>query len=135
AFTRSDQALQRAASPREPSYRVRGILTDGVDSTTSRIQALLPGARLGNYLRHALTKLPGTLAAIASPVRKAFRSPFHLEGQSCQEAGAAYRPLQPWRTGKNRVELLPRYAMMQLAARNAIRTGGGMISCPMQLHP
>jgi hypothetical protein len=77
AFTRSYQEFQRAASPLEPSYRVRGILTDGFDSTTSSMRALFPGARLGNCLRHALTKLPGKLAAIASPVRKALRSLFH----------------------------------------------------------
>src|SRR5262245_22373961 len=35
AFTRSYQEFQRAASQQEPSYRVRGILTDGFDSTTS----------------------------------------------------------------------------------------------------
>jgi hypothetical protein len=50
---------------------VRGILTNGFDSTTSSMRALFPGARLGNCLRHAITKLPGKLAAIASPVRKA----------------------------------------------------------------
>jgi hypothetical protein len=32
---------------------------------------------LGNCLRHALTKLPKKLTAIASPVRKAWRSQFH----------------------------------------------------------
>jgi hypothetical protein len=77
AFTRSYQAFQRAASQQEPSYRVRGILTDGFDSTTSSMRALFPGARLGNCLRHALTKFPGKLAAIPSPVRKALRSQFH----------------------------------------------------------
>jgi hypothetical protein len=77
AFTQSYQAFQRAASQREPSYRVRGILTDGFDSTTSSMRALFPGARLGNCLRHAITKLPSKLAAIASPVRKALRSQFH----------------------------------------------------------
>jgi hypothetical protein len=76
AFTQSYQAFQRAASQQEPSYRVRGILTDGFDSTTSSMRALFPGARLGNCLRHALTKLPGKLTAIA-PVRKALRSEFH----------------------------------------------------------
>src|SRR5882724_1554108 len=43
AFTQSYQEFQRAASQQEPSYRVRGILTDGFDSTTSRMQALFPG--------------------------------------------------------------------------------------------
>jgi hypothetical protein len=66
AFTQSYQAFQRAASQREPSDQVRGILTDGFDSTTSSMRMLCPGARLGNCLRHAITKLPGKLAAIAS---------------------------------------------------------------------
>src|SRR2546427_10176518 len=77
AFTQSYQEFQRAASQQEPSYRVRGILTDGFDSTTSSMRTLFPGARLGNCLRHAINKLPKKLAAIASPVRKALRSQFH----------------------------------------------------------
>jgi hypothetical protein len=77
AFTKSYQEFQRAASQQEPSYRVRGILTDGFDSTTKSMHTLFPGARLGNCLRHALIKLPKKLAAIASPVRKALRSQFH----------------------------------------------------------
>jgi hypothetical protein len=77
ALTQSYQAFQRAASQQEPSYRARGILTDGFDSTTSRMRTLFPGARLGNCLRHAINKLPKKLAAIASPVRKALRSQFH----------------------------------------------------------
>ena len=40
------------------------------------MHTLFPGARLGNCFRHALTKLPGKLTAIASPVRKALRSQF-----------------------------------------------------------
>jgi hypothetical protein len=77
AFTQSYQAFQRAASQQEPSYRVRGILTDGFDSTNSSMRTLFPGARLGTCLRHALLKLPKKLAAIASPVRTALRSQFH----------------------------------------------------------
>src|SRR5262245_14695953 len=60
-----------------PSYRVRGILTDGFDSTTKSMRTLFPGARLGNCLRHAINKLPGKLAAIASPGRTVLRSQFH----------------------------------------------------------
>jgi len=74
ALTQSYQEFQRAALQQEPSYRVRGILTDGFDSTTKSMRTLFPGARLGNCLRHALNKLPKKLAAIASPVRKALRS-------------------------------------------------------------
>jgi hypothetical protein len=77
ALTESYEAFQRAAFQQKPSYQVRGILTDGFDSTTKSMQTLFPGARLGNCLRHAINKLPKKLAAIASPVRKALRSQFH----------------------------------------------------------
>src|ERR671930_999964 len=77
ALTQSYRAFQQAALQQEPSYRVRGILTDGFDSTTSSMRTLFPGARLGHCLRHAINKLPGKLAAIASPVRQALRTQFH----------------------------------------------------------
>jgi hypothetical protein len=77
AFTQSYGAFQRAASQQEPSYRVKGVLTDGFDSTTKSMRTLFPRARLGNCLRHAITKLPGKLTAITSPVRQALRSQFH----------------------------------------------------------
>jgi hypothetical protein len=77
AFTQSYRAFQQAALQQDPSYRVRGILTDGFDSTTSSLRTLFPGARLGNCLRHAINKLPTKLVAIASPERKALRSQFH----------------------------------------------------------
>jgi hypothetical protein len=69
AFTQSYRAFQQAALQQEPSYRVRGILTDGFDSTTSSMRTLFPGARLGYCLRHTINKLPAKLVAIASPVR------------------------------------------------------------------
>jgi hypothetical protein len=77
AFTQSYQVFQRAALAQEPTYRVRGILTDGFDSTTKSLRALFPGARLGNCLRHALNTLPKKLVAITSPVRRALRTQFH----------------------------------------------------------
>jgi hypothetical protein len=77
AFTQFYGVFQGAALQQEPSYRVRGILTDGFDSTVKSLRTLFPGARLGNCLRHALTKLPKKLAAIASPVRQALRTQFH----------------------------------------------------------
>jgi hypothetical protein len=77
ALTQSYGAFQRAASQQEPSYRVKGVLTDGFDSTTKSRRTLFPGARLGTCLRHALNKLPKKLAAIPSPVRKALRSKCH----------------------------------------------------------
>jgi hypothetical protein len=77
AFTQSYGAFQRAAAQQEPSYRVKGVLTDGFDSTTKSLRTLFPGVRVGYCLRHALNKLPGKLTAIASPVRKALRTQFH----------------------------------------------------------
>jgi hypothetical protein len=77
ACTQSYREFQRAASQHEPSYRVRGVLTDGVDSTTKSMRTLFAGARLGFCLRHALNKLPKKLAAIASPVRQSLRVKFH----------------------------------------------------------
>src|SRR6266404_1288730 len=77
ALTQSYGVFQRTASQQEPLYRVQGVLTDGFDSTTKSLRTLFPGARLGNCLRHALTKLPKKLVAIASPVRQALRSQFH----------------------------------------------------------
>jgi len=77
AFAQSYQEFQRAALQQEPAYRVRGILTDGFDSTIKSMRTLFPEARLGNCLRHAINKLPQKLVAIASPVRKALRTQFH----------------------------------------------------------
>jgi hypothetical protein len=77
AFAQSYQMFQRAAVYHEPSYQVRGMLTDGFDSTTKSMRTLFPRARLGNCLRHALTKLPKKLVAIGSPIRKALRTQFH----------------------------------------------------------
>jgi hypothetical protein len=47
-----------------------------MDSTTQSRRPRFPGARLGCCLRHARTKLPKTLAAIASPVRQPLRVQF-----------------------------------------------------------
>src|SRR5262249_52542853 len=53
AFTQSYGVFQQAALAHEPSYQVKGALTDGFDSTVSSMRTLLPGARLGLCLRHA----------------------------------------------------------------------------------
>src|SRR4030095_5762380 len=77
AFSQSYRAFQQAALQQDPSYRVKGVLTDGFDSTTKSLRTLFPGARLGICLRHALLKLPKKLAAITSPLRQALRTQFH----------------------------------------------------------
>src|SRR6266851_3945673 len=68
AFTQSYGEFQRTASQQEPSYRVKGVLIDGFDSTAKSMRTLFPRARLGNCLRHAINKLPGKLTAIPSSV-------------------------------------------------------------------
>jgi hypothetical protein len=85
AFTASYGDFQRAALQIEPSYRVRGALTDGFDSTTQRMQTLFPGARLGYCLRHALNKLPSKLMGVSAPVRKGLRSKFHTLLHRCRQ--------------------------------------------------
>jgi hypothetical protein len=77
AFTESYQMFQCAALAQEPTYRVKGALTDGFDSTTKSLRTLFPGVRLGTCLRHALLKLPKKLAAIPSPLRQALCTQFH----------------------------------------------------------
>jgi hypothetical protein len=77
ALTQSYGVFQRAAVQQEPAYRVRGIRTEGFDSTNNRMRTLFPGTRRGTCWRHAVIKLPGKLTALASPVRQALRTPFH----------------------------------------------------------
>jgi hypothetical protein len=77
AFSQSYRAFQQAALQQDPSYRVKGVLTDGFDSTTKSMRTLFPGARLGTCRRHALLKLPKKLAAIPSLLRQALRTQFH----------------------------------------------------------
>ncbi len=85
AFTASYGAFQRAALAHEPSYRVRGALTDGFDSTTKSMRTLFPGARLGTCLRHALNKLPDKLIGVSASVRQSVRSQFHTLLHRCRQ--------------------------------------------------
>jgi hypothetical protein len=85
AFTESYGAFQQAALAYEPSYRVKGALTDGFDSTTKSMQALFPGARLGYCLRHALNTLPDKLVGVSATVRKGLRATFHALLHRCRQ--------------------------------------------------
>src|ERR1700704_2476527 len=85
AFTESYGDFQRAALAHEPSYRVRGALTDGFDSTIKSMRTLFPGARLGLCLRHALNKLPDKLIGVSAPVRKGLRAQFHALLHRCRQ--------------------------------------------------
>ncbi len=60
----------------DPTYEVRGILTDGFESTRKSLRRLFPKARLGSCWLHAVMKLPGKLAAISSEVRQGLSHQF-----------------------------------------------------------
>ena len=84
-FTQSYGVFQQAALEQEPSYRVKGALTDGFDSTVSSMRTLFPGARLGFCLRHALNKLPSKLVGVSASVRQGLRSKFHALLHRCRQ--------------------------------------------------
>jgi hypothetical protein len=85
AFTESYGQFQRAALEHEPSYQVRGALTDGFDSTVNSMRTLFPKARLGFCLRHALNKLPDKLVGVSASVRQGLRSQFHALLYWCRQ--------------------------------------------------
>src|SRR5499433_3019504 len=85
AFTESYGVFQRTALEHEPSYQVRGALTDGFDSTVSSLRTLFPRVRLGYCLRHALNKLPDKLIGLSAPVRQGLRSQFHALLHRCRQ--------------------------------------------------
>src|SRR3989441_4126870 len=85
AFTESYGVFQRTALAHDPSYHVRGALTDGFDSTTKSMRTLFPGARLGTCLRHALNKLPDKLIGVSASVRQSVRSQFHTLLHRCRQ--------------------------------------------------
>ena len=84
-MTQSYQAFQRAAVQHEPVYRVKGVLTDGFDSTTKSMRTLFPTARLGLCLRHALNKLPDKLIGVSAPVRQGLRAQCHSLLHRCRQ--------------------------------------------------
>jgi len=85
AFTESYGVFQRTALEHDPSYHVRGALTDGFDSTTKSLRTLFPRARLGLCLRHALNKLPDKLIGVSASVRQGLRSKFHALLHRCRQ--------------------------------------------------
>src|SRR5215470_12975446 len=85
AFTASYGVFQQMALNHEPSYQVKGALTDGFDSTVSSMRTLFPKARLGFCLRHALNKPPDKLVRVSASVRRALRSTFHALLPRCRQ--------------------------------------------------
>jgi hypothetical protein len=72
---------------------MRGVLTDGFDSTVSSMGTVFPGARLGFCLRHALTKLPRKLIGVSASVRQGLRSTFHALLHRCRQQKSPHSTL------------------------------------------
>src|SRR6266446_2999691 len=85
AFTASYGEFHRVAHQEDPSYQVKGALTDGFDSTVSSMRALFPGVRLGYCLRHAHNKFPSKLIGVSAPVRQGLRAKFHALLHRCRQ--------------------------------------------------
>jgi hypothetical protein len=85
AFTESYGVFQRAALEHDPSYRVKGALTDSFDSTTKSMRTLFPRAHQGYCLRHALNKLPDKLMGLSAPLRQGLRAKFHALLHRCRQ--------------------------------------------------
>jgi hypothetical protein len=85
AFTASYGEFHRVAHQEDPSYQVKGALTDGFDSTVSSMRTLFPGVRLGYCLRHALNKLPDKLIGVSASVRQGLRSQLHALLHRCRQ--------------------------------------------------
>jgi hypothetical protein len=76
AFGESYGQFRQAALQAEPDYRVRGILTDGFESTIQSMHGLFPKVPIGNCLLHAMKKVPAKLPAISSPLRRQLSARF-----------------------------------------------------------
>src|SRR4030095_4142488 len=83
--TESYGIFQRAALEHDPSYRVKGALTDSFDSTTKSMRTLFPRARQGYCLRHALNNLPDKLMGLSAPLRQGLRAKFHALLHRCRQ--------------------------------------------------
>lgn len=70
AFKGSYGKFRQSAQHLDPGYRVKGILTDGFESTIKSLRSLFPGVRIGNCVLHAAKKVNGKIKAIPSALRK-----------------------------------------------------------------
>lgn len=69
SFEQSYGQFQQAALNISPSWKVRGILTDGFESTIGSMRRLFPGASVGNCILHAAKKICQKLRTVPSAVR------------------------------------------------------------------
>jgi transposase-like protein len=70
AFLESYKQFKDSAETLDSEYRVKGILTDGFESTIKSLRSLFPTARIGNCILHAAKKVNSKLKEISSVLRK-----------------------------------------------------------------
>jgi hypothetical protein len=85
AFQASYREFQQVAQRIEATYRPKGILTDGFESTRKSLRVLFPNSALGNCLLHASQRVAHKLKSVASSVRKGLSQEFYdLFQERCQ---------------------------------------------------
>ena len=70
AFTTDYGEFKRAAKAIDTSYQVKGILTDGFNSTKKSLGQLFPLAKLAFCMLHATFKLPAQIKGVTKAVRQ-----------------------------------------------------------------
>ena len=86
AFEDSYAEFQQSALEVEPSYDVKGILTDGFESTIKSMHTLFPEATIGNCLLHAAKRIPSKLRSVSKTLRVTFSHELYQIFEKCQEA-------------------------------------------------
>jgi hypothetical protein len=70
AFFDAYGKFRQAAYDYDPSYCVKGILTDGFSSTRKSLKQLFPEALLANCFFHAIIKFPSQIKWVQKAVRR-----------------------------------------------------------------
>jgi hypothetical protein len=75
-FAASYGEFKQAALAVDSSYCVKGILTDGFDSTRKSLRRLFPFAKLANCFLHATLKFPAQIQWVSKTVRQTLTHQF-----------------------------------------------------------
>jgi len=85
AFEASYGQFRQAGLTHDPSWNVRGILTDSFESTVGTMKKLFPGARIGNCLLHAAKAVGRKLKNVPAAVRESLSRQFFRMFQDSRE--------------------------------------------------
>jgi len=85
AFEESYGQFRQSGLNHDPSWRVRGVLTDSFESTVGSMKKLFPVSRIGNCLLHAAKKVGQKLKSIPADIREALSREFFSMFQEARE--------------------------------------------------